>query len=65
MQNGMGGDSYDCCGYDESSVMAVDTRNTKYQARMNHTSTAISSKSFNIKMQAKYMAKAQDKQERE
>ena len=38
---------FDNCGYDEDSV-AVDTRNTKYQARLNHTATADTGKSFNV-----------------
>ena len=48
---------FDNCGYDEESTVAVDTRNTKYQARLNHTATADTGKSFNVKTYAKIMKK--------
>ena len=38
---------FDCCGYEADDVMTVDTRNSKYQAKMNHTSGAMSNKSHN------------------
>ncbi len=55
---------FDNCGYDQDSV-ALDTRNTKYQARINHTSTADVGKSFNIKSYAKITKKREEKEGRE
>lgn len=61
--NGSGG--FDNCGYDESTVCSVDTRNTKYQAKVNHLSTAVCNKSFNFKSQIKYLKRRDEKIERE
>ena len=55
---------FDNCGYDAES-MVLDTRNTKYQARVNHTATADAGKSFNVQNYAKIMKKREQKEERE
>ena len=47
---------FDNCGYDPESLV-LDTRNTKYQARVNHTATADTGKSFNVLSYAKIMKK--------
>ena len=44
---------FDCCGYKAESLMSVDTRNAKYQARMNHTDSAMSNKTHNVLQAAK------------
>ena len=56
---------FDCCGYSADDVMAVDTRNSKYQAKINHTLGAMSNKSHNAKQAAKINQKRQDKFDRE
>ncbi len=53
--NGNSNGGFDTCGYEASSVMTVDTRNTKWQARQNGESTATSNKSHNFKEYQKQM----------
>lgn len=55
----------DTCGYEENSVSMADTRSVKFQARVNHVSTASANKSFNFKSQMKYLKKKDQKYERE
>lgn len=56
---------FDCCGYEAESLMSVDTRNAKYQARMNHTDSAMSKKTHNVLQAAKINKKRQEKLDRE
>ena len=65
MNNGFGGSSYDSCGYEIDAPLAVDTRNTKWQARQNGQFTAAANKSFNHKDYAKYMKRREAKIDRE
>ena len=44
---------------------SIDTRNTKYKAKVNHQSTAASSKSYNHKNYMKYMKRRQEKMDRD
>ncbi len=56
---------FDACGYEPDSIISVDTRNTKYQARINHNSLASSNKSHNVLQMAKLNSKQQAKEQRE
>ena len=49
---------------DDCFVSAVDTRNTKYKAKMNDVMTASSNKSYNYKSYMKYMLRRDQKFER-
>lgn len=53
----LNGGSYDNCGYESGIIHAVDTRNSKWQARQNGESSAASNKSYNHKDYQKYMKK--------
>ncbi|TNV75506.1 hypothetical protein FGO68_gene7127 [Halteria grandinella] len=58
----------DNCGYsadDYSEVTRVDTRNSKYQAKMNHTLGAASNKSYNFKQYQKMLMRRGAQQERD
>ena len=56
---------FDCCGYEAESLMTVDTRNAKYQAKINHSDSAMSNKTHNVLQAAKINQKRQDKLDRE
>ena len=58
-------DGFDTCGYDDSGIMSIDTRNTKFQARINHVPMAASNKSFNHKDMVKYQKKKGEKEDRD
>lgn len=60
-----GNQNFDSCGFEPYSGPSLDTRNVKWKAKQNHTSTAASSKSFNFLQQGKYLKRRQEKIERE
>ena len=49
----------------ESTATVVDTRNSKYQARLSHSLFALSNKSHNAKQLVKLQQKRQAKEDRE
>lgn len=63
--NGIPSAGYDNCGYDESMILSVDTRNVKWQAKTGGQFVAAANKAHNYKDYAKYMKRREAKLDRE
>ena len=57
-------DAFDSCGYEEAST-SIDTRNSKFQAKVHHTLQAASNKSYNYKDYHKMMLRREAIESRE